>query len=626
MRKLIRHTVALSLPAMMALGGTLCSQPAAAASLAPLPAGDYSARSVCAAPEPGHAGCLAVELEAITPAARAHNHPLGITTDSAVVSQGSAANGDFGLRPSDLHRAYKLPTEATTPQTIALIDAYDDPHAEADLRVYDETFGLPSCTTANGCFEKVNEHGEAGKLPAAEEGWAMEISLDVQVAHATCQSCRILLVEASSSSYENLSTAELTAGKLGATEISNSWGGPEAGEPASAENNTAFNQSGIVITASAGDDGYLNWDGGESRYANFPASSPHVVAVGGTRLELGVNGGRVSETVWNGLGAGGGGCSSVFTAPQWQQSLSDWSSVGCGTHRSIADVSADADPYTGAAVYDASNQCESEPGVHWCSIGGTSLASPLIAAVYALAGGAHGVAYPAKTLYEGELKAPGALHDITSGSNGECTAGYTSRGLSGCPSSQEAAASCKGTLSCLTGTGYDGPTGVGTPNGIVAFEPGGVDPAGSEPPENEEGGPATGTSPAPASSLPAPPAQQAPPAASTSSQPIPVLSELELTHGALIAATHALARVFTVEFSFRMSIHDSVRGSLALQRTVHGHAVWITLPKAKALEIAAHSGNNYARMPAHGKLTPGIYRLTLTPARGVSRSIVFRVV
>ncbi len=623
MRKLFRHPALLSLPAVIALGGGFCAQRAAAASVAPLPASDYSVRSVCAAPGPGYAGCLAVELEARTAAARAHTHPIGLTATRAVTSQGSPQNGDFGLRPSDLHRAYKLPEEAGAPQTIALIDAYDDPHAEADLRVYDETFGLPPCNTTNGCFEKVNEHGETGHLPATEEGWAMEISLDVQIAHATCESCRILLVEASSSSYENLATAELTAGRLGATEISNSWGGPEAGEPAGQENNTAFNQPGIVITASAGDNGYLNWDDGEGRYANFPASSPHVVAVGGTRLELGVNGGRVSETVWNGLGASGGGCSSVFTAPSWQQSVSDWSAVGCGSHRSIADISADADPYTGVAIYDASNKCEDETGVHWCSIGGTSLASPLIAAVYALAGGAHGVAYPAKTLYEGELKAPGALHDITSGSNGECTANFNSRGISGCSAGQEAAASCKGTLSCLAGSGYDGPTGVGTPNGIVAFEPGGVDPIGSEPPESEEGEPATGPSPPPAGS-PSPPAET-PPVTSKSAAIVPVLTGLELTHNALVAAAHALERVRTVEFSFRMSMRDGVRGSLALRRTVRGHTVWVTLPKARALEIAARAGTNYARMPAHGRLTPGVYRLTLSPARGVSRSIVFQV-
>ena len=623
MRTPIRHRALLSLPAAIAAAGALCAQPAGAADISPLPAGDYSARSVCAAPEAGHAGCLALELEAITPAAREHDHPLGLTTTSAVAAQGTPAAGDFGLRPSDLHRAYKLPTEASAPQTIALIDAYDDPHAEADLRVYDETFGLPSCTTANGCFAKVNQKGETGHPPAAEEGWAMEISLDVQVAHATCESCRILLVEASSSSYENLAAAEVTAGKLGATEISNSWGGPEAGEPAAQENNTAFNQPGVVITASAGDSGYFNWDGGEGHYANFPASSPHVVAVGGTRLELGVNGGRVSETVWNGLGAGGGGCSSVFTAPQWQQSTSDWSAVGCGSHRSVADVSADADPYTGVAIYDASNKCESEPAVHWCSIGGTSLASPLVAAVYALAGGAHGVSYPAKTLYEGELKAPGALHDITSGSNGECTASFNSRGLSGCPASQEAAASCKGTLSCLTGAGYDGPSGVGTPNGILAFQPGGVDPAGSEPPEEEEASPAAGSSPAPAGPAPAP-APEAPAAAAKSGSGVPVLSALALTHNVLIADVHALARVRSVAFSFTMSIHDRVSASLAIRRNVHGHTVWSTLPRR--LVIYARTGGNRRRMPSRGKLAHGVYRLTLSPARGISRSIIFQVV
>jgi hypothetical protein len=621
----LRHPTPLSLATLLAACAGLWA-PQGAAADAPLPASNYGVRSVCSVPEPGHAGCLALALVARTAAARAHSHPLGITTAGRRASQASPTEGDFGLRPSDLHHAYRLPTEASAPQTIAVVDAYDDPHAEADLRVYSETFGLPACTTANGCFKKVNQRGETTHLPEAEEGWAVEISLDIEVAHAVCQSCHILLVEATTAGYEDLAAAELTAGRLGADEISNSWGGPEEGELTEQESATALNQPGVVITASAGDSGYLNWyEGSESSYANFPASSPHVVAVGGTRLELSSSGAWSSETVWNGLGAGGGGCSETFTAPAWQQALADWSAVGCGTHRSVADVSADADPYTGIAVYDSSTECEWVTSVHWCPIGGTSLSSPLIAAVYALAGGAHGVAYPARTLYEGAINAPGALHDIRSGSNGECTSEFTSDGLSGCTAGQEAATSCESELRCLAGSGYDGPTGVGSPKGLAAFEPNGAEPTRTPAEEAEEAPEAPSKTPP---STPLPAATQAPapaPVTTAASAPaIPVISGLTLTHGAQTAAVHALARVSTVAFTFTLNLSTHVRASLARRVRVHGHTLWRTLPRA--LVIAARAGLDRGRMPAHGRLAAGLYRLTLTPAGGTPRSIAFQVV
>ena len=267
---------------------------------------------------------------------------------------------------------------------------------------------------------------------------------------------------------------------LGAGEVSNSWAGPELGETPELESASPFDHKGIVITAAAGDEGYLDWGAeaaSERGYVGFPASSPHVVAVGGTRLSLGTDSAWAGETVWNGDGATGGGCSVVFTAQLWQQSLSDWSGVGCGTKRAVADVSADADPYTGVAVHDTSPECEyryEEAKVkhvlYWCTIGGTSVASPLIASVFALAGGANGVEYPAKTLYENEVKSPGSLHDVTTGSNGECTKPFSETGLSGCTTAEEAK-SCASKAICVAGIGYDGPTGVGTPDGIAAFKP-----------------------------------------------------------------------------------------------------------------------------------------------------------
>jgi len=401
-----RRTAALGPAAIAAVLALLCAPSVAAGSVSPLPRSDYTVRAVCARAARGRGGCLALQLVPRTAAARARKHPLGFTR-SAPLTAPSPGAGAFGLRPQDLHTAYQLPTSASSAQTVALVDAYNDPTAEADLKGYSEEFGLPECTTGNGCFKQVNQNGEAGNLPfpkttaeleaarkgtrfkreeAAEAtGWGLEISLDIEIAHATCESCHVLLVESNEPSYEDLEKAEKSAATLGAGEISNSWAGPEVGETPELESASPFNHKGIVITAAAGDDGYLNWDAesaSERGYANFPASSPHVVAVGGTRLSLGTGSAWAGETVWNGDHATGGGCSVVFTAQPWQQSLADWSTVGCESKRAVADVAADADPYTGVAVRYTSPGCEyvyEETKVrhvlHWCTIGGTSLAA-----------------------------------------------------------------------------------------------------------------------------------------------------------------------------------------------------------------------------------------------------------
>ena len=406
---------------------------APAGALAAPPASEYRAQPVCHAPTPGHASCLALTLAPRTAAARLRTHPTGTSTARGAVlgdaasAQACAREYPACLTPSDLASAY-FPGErpeapAAEPQTIALVDAYDDPSIEADLRTYDEAFGLPPCTEANGCFEKVNQRGEAGHPPIAKdeaekeeaEGWALEISTDVEATHAVCQNCHIELLEANDSAYQNLVAAENTAAQTtGVSEISNSWGGPEA-ELTNSEI-AAFDHPGIVITASAGDDGYLNWDLWETEPLNFdepdfPATSPDVVAVGGTKLTLSNGGAWAEESVWNGdregasEGAGGGGCSLRFSAQPWQRATPDWASVGCENRRAVADVSADADPSSGVAVYDSVPYPYEAEGkkktevLRWVPIGGTSLASPIIAAMFALAGGAHGVAYPAQTLY-----------------------------------------------------------------------------------------------------------------------------------------------------------------------------------------------------------------------------------
>jgi len=449
----------LAATAVALIGAT----PASALTERPLPASDYTTHALCGAPAPGHASCFAVRLVPQTAAARAHSTPIGLTVHHTV-EPASAADGAYGLRPQDLHGAYSLPTSAPVAQTVAIVDAFDDPTVEEDLSPYSQEFGLPTCTHADGCFTKVNQAGEESHYPQFQSGWAGEIALDVETVHAVCQSCHIILVEATNSSAAALEVAENRAVSMGATEVSDSFGGPEpAGE------GSAFNHPGTVITASTGDDGYLNWSSSTSGYAghpNFPASSPDVVAVGGTRLTL--NGGsRTGETVWNdgstlggGHGAGGGGCSEHPNAQSWQQAVADWAEVGCGEKRAAADVAADADPYSGVAVYRAGS---------WSTVGGTSLASPIVAATFALAGGSGGVAYPTRTLY-GHLGSS-ALHDVTSGSNGECAKAFDEVGKSaGCTVAEEEQ-DCQAKLICRAATGYDGPTGVGTPAGLAAFAP-----------------------------------------------------------------------------------------------------------------------------------------------------------
>ncbi len=514
--------------ARAAIAGTsalLCLTAAHASALSPLPRSDYGVRSVCGAPAPGHVSCLALELVPGTAAARARTHPLAMPTPHAI-SAGSAAQGAYGLGPQQLRNAY-FPGEeprapAPQPQTIALVDPYNDLGAEADLKVYDEEFGLPACTAANGCFEQVNQNGEKERPPfpssvgerheaellcedtsapeseseaaceAVEEadGWTVEMSLDIEMTHAICQNCHIVLVEAQDSERASLEAAENTAarprgeGGIGADEVSNSWGG---GEPAS--DSEAFNHPGIVITAASGDSGYLGWEREGPAGVEYPASSPHVVSVGGTSLTMTGVGGQAwgSESVW---GGSGGGCSVSFLAQTWQRDASDWPAVDCGTssesRRAANDVAADADPYTGVAIYDSVPYLEpgepphdgSPPG--WVPIGGTSAASPIVASMFALAGGSHGVAYPAQTLYS-HLES-GLLHDIAEGGNGGCE-GFYGDGCSGSMAPLSPQDCGSGALICNAATGYDGPSGVGTPDGIGAFAPARARPHGVGSPE-----------------------------------------------------------------------------------------------------------------------------------------------
>jgi hypothetical protein len=671
----MRQTAALGLVAIAAGLLLACAQAMAAGTVSPLPPSAYTVKAACPAPAPGHAACMALRLVARTAAARAYTRPIGITRAAARATPPappSPAGGELGLTPQDLHSAYVLPTKASSTQTIALVDAYNDLNAEADLERYDTEFRLPECTKANGCFEQVNQNGQPSPLPfpASEanlknaktlcnkgkgkaekeacflvkeaEGWSVEMSLDIETAHATCQNCHIALVEADSTEYEAFESAEEAAVRLPANEVSNSWGGPECQEDEESlvlcvGESPAFNHPGVVITAAAGDDGYLNWlEEPESPYPDFPADLPQVVAVGGTRLSpLTESGGWTGESVWNdggeseegfkeGYGAGGGGCSTQFSAKPWQTAVSDWSQVGCGSKRAVADVSADADPYSGVAVYDSSSkECATrygEPGEEqvledWCTIGGTSLASPLVASIYALAGGAQAVRYPARTLYENAVKSPGSLHDVTKGSNGQCSLPFTEveTGESPCMSSEEAEASCEARLICLAAPGYDGPTGVGTPDGIAAFEapPEASEPSPFPPPVNSNT--TSGT----------PTAWPAPTGTTSTRTPSVQLSGLALTPRALIALNRSRPKISALAFEFTLTVSVRVRASLEERAGKRGHRHWKLLQRPPA--IAAVSGHNSRRLGGSKRLSPDAYRLTLAPSGGTASSIVFDI-
>jgi Subtilase family len=587
----------------------------------PLSPTDYEASAICAQPAPGFSGCMSLRLLADEPSSVPGVETTPQTTEFTEPIHGS-------LTPANLISAYGL-TGAAPPstQTIALVDAYDDATIAADLEVFSKQFGLPACNEANGCFRKVNQNGKAGPLPSSsgekERGWAQEIATDVEVAHGVCQGCKILLVEAKSNENKDLYAAEQTAAALGATEISNSYGGQEG-----SVDSAAFNHPGIVITASSGDDGYLDWFSEEpAAYANYPASSPHVIGVGGTRLTLSPAKTWESETVWNdggasggfleGAGASGGGCSGHFLANSWQQSVPDWGFVGCGSSRAVTDISADGDPYSGVAVYDSTETPRGEKG--WAAIGGTSVASPIIASIFALAGGAQGVAYPAQLLYENLQQDPASLHDVTVGSNGECLKKFhKNSGISGCTSGEEAQNSCPGKLICLAAPGYDGPSGVGTPNGLAGFKP--AVPGGGS------GEPAVTPAPVTPSGSEPPPTGTSSPGANSSggvaAVTTPAVSALSLTRGAL-AALHKRPRLTKLGFAFTLNVPARVHVAVARRVRDHGRMRWRTI--SAPLSFSARGGSQTRRLSTRARLPRGRYRLTVAPESGAGRSIVFRI-
>ncbi len=365
--------------------------------------------------KPGKLACQALK--------RTDTHPL-LQNDLAATP--AAIPSGYGYGPSQLQSAYNIASASASSggnATVALVDAYDDPTAASDLATYRSDAGLPAAN-----FTKVNQTGQTSPLPPtspSSDDWSLEESLDMDMVSAICPNCKIVLVEAQDDSSDGLYIAENTAASM-AGYVSNSWGGTEASSDTGLDS-SYFNHPGIVITASAGDDGYG---------AIYPSTSPDVVSVGGTTLSTASNSRGWTETVWGSSSGGegtGSGCSAYEPKPSWQ------TDTGC-SKRTDDDVSADANPSTGLAVYDTTN---GDGG--WNEVGGTSASSPMIAAMYALAGNPG--TSPAQDIYQHTS----SFNDVTSGANGSCSPTYL----------------------CTAGTGYDGPTGWGTPNGLAGLVTGG---------------------------------------------------------------------------------------------------------------------------------------------------------
>lgn len=394
---------------------------AAAAALATaLGAAAVTSTAASAAPVAGHHKAHSQRVCAAPAAHFAACDALRLVDDHGVaVSPSGVAvtpRAISGKTPADIQGAYKLAGLSAGSRTVAIVDAYGYPNAERDLGIYRAHFGLAACTRATGCLTVVNQTG-GSTLPRTNVGWDQEQALDLDAVSAACPSCKILLVQAKTASFANLGTAVNTAAvHAGVVAISNSYGGGDAADTSYAK---YYKHSGVAVTASTGDGGYAG--------ASYPASSQYVTAVGGTSLTTSSNSRGWTETVWSGAGSG---CSTLNSHP-----LGQTTAMTSCPGRAMADVSAVADPATGLAVYAPTSASSSS----WAQYGGTSLSSPIVASVYALSGSTSGYANTIPYAH------PGGLFDVTSGSNGSCSSW------------------------CSAGTGWDGPTGLGTPNGTSAF-------------------------------------------------------------------------------------------------------------------------------------------------------------
>jgi hypothetical protein len=419
---LTRQAVAIAAAAAMAV----LSLPAiaSAASHAPRPAAQTrpalppGQRYACGAVPIGRMACMAI---------------IKTAAGTGFAALAGTPSMQAALTPGDLRRAYKLTKASLNSgkgRVVAIVDAFNNPKLEADLKVYRSHFHLPPCTRANGCLRILNQRGKGSPLPRANAGWGLEESLDLDMVSAICPRCHITLIEATNSMDTDLGIAENRAIARGARYVTNSWGNLEFGAEKSFTH--FFNHPGHVIDFAAGDLGYG---------PTFPAALQYVTSVGGTSLRRTATKRGWTESVWgtrNNSPRDGtnSGCSAFLPKPSWQRV--DVGFTGACIRRTENDVSAVANPNTGVLVYDTYRF----PGP--IEVGGTSAAAPIITAIYAIAGAPVRNTYPAEYMY---LKSS-HLFDVTSGVNGICPGqAYLCHGL----------------------PGFDGPTGLGTPNGTAAF-------------------------------------------------------------------------------------------------------------------------------------------------------------
>ena len=355
-------------------------------------------------------------------------HCLALVRDDAAGVGRNIKGVPNGIEPAQFQQAYNIDISGGQGQTIALVDAYDNPNAANDLAVYRAQWGLPAC--GSGCFTKYNQEGQTSNYPSADQGWGVEEDLDIEMVSATCPNCKIFLVEANSSNFSDLAASVAEAVKLGATAVSNSYQG---GEFQGEDQNTLYNQP-VPVLASAGDGGYGT---------GYPSASQYVISVGGTTLSKASNPRGWTETVWNGTGSG---CTQYASKPTWQKD------TGC-TNRTMNDISWDANPSTGPAMYDSYGYGG------WFTVGGTSVSSPAVAGEIGAAS-ANGLKNAGYIYANGSYHGPVGVHqgarttgdvtltDIKQGSNGN---------------------NCNPAYLCHAEIGYDGPTGLGSPYGMGAL-------------------------------------------------------------------------------------------------------------------------------------------------------------
>lgn len=505
------RSVHLRLPALATLGAAAALVVATVAT--PTSAGAAGTTKVqvperlCKTATVGRSACDAIHFvtRQVPTATAAKMQAKGAARPSKTLGFGPAG----GYTPKQLAKAYGINPNAKTKQTVAIVDAFDNPSVRKDLNAFDHHYGIHKETKKS--FKVVNQKGKSGPLPTADPGWAGEITLDVQSVRAVCRHCKILLVEADSNANANLAKAVDTAVKKHAKIVSNSYGGPEGRGHAK-----SYNHKGVAILASTGDNGWYDWDHVNEGVASTdrpqtPASLKSVVAVGGTSLYLNPNGSRASETVWNDNGpadisgagdvgtfgfepgAAGSGCSKLFKAGPWQKHAKGFKSLGCGSHRSGVDIAAVADEFTGFDLFETFNWCGCGTN-GWSTFGGTSLASPVVAGLWGLAGGpAKHVKYPAASLY-GNFKHHKGTYDVTVGGTGGCNTqspkacggllgfiiygpSFTSSnpntgpgGLVDCAWGKSGKKVKAHRGQCYAQPGLDGVSGVGAPKGLAVFK------------------------------------------------------------------------------------------------------------------------------------------------------------